>query len=343
MTLTMRILLIILTFPTLLPGHAINWVTDYTGTTNYQAPAGWTISTHHNEHLSTWQAEEAPGVEGSPGLMLLAMMDPGLPLEELTTTLLQEVAMQIEVRNSVTSPTECHLVLQAQISGIPAQLATFAVKNEQLVYVGIFAAPSERFQQLGGADFLYQAVRQGSPYVRDSPTPRQTGALNMQDPLVQNQVLQAGVKQGARALSGVWLQSFSMLSGDDYLTPESTIRTEERGYAHLLDLRPDNTYQLTYRYQSYSAGCPYEAEVVESGRYEIAGTTLKLNRGNYDASYNICGQQSTERKSNLEQKTFQIGCTGQELVLRGTPFEYTISIDNDASGQPYFQEGFRRQ
>ena len=337
-------IIILLYLPLHLFGQSIQWANDYTGSTQSQVPAGWTISTQQDGQISTWQAQESPGASGSPGLLVLAMTDPGMDLELVTTTLLQEVAQNLQVTNRINNPAVTHLLIDAEISGISAKLATIALQDQGWLYVGIFAAPDNRFQELGGAELLYQALRQDNPYsATSSISSYQGGALNMQDTNIQNQILQQGVNVPASALVGSWLQSFSMLTGDDYLTNDNSIRTEERGYAHMLELRKDNSYRLTFRYQSYSAGCPYEAQAVESGRYEVSANTLTLARGSYKVDYNICGNKSVEHNSQLEQKSFQIGSTGNELVLRGTPFEYNVSTETDTSGKPFFQEGFRRQ
>ncbi|MEL6969283.1 MAG: hypothetical protein AAFO02_03860 [Bacteroidota bacterium] len=335
---------VLLCLPLLLSGQTLRWTTDYTGTTTYQVPTGWIITIQQEGEVSTWQAQESPGEKGTPGLLVIAMADPGLELELLTTTLLQEVTQEIQIKNRIASYNQSHLTLGATINGIQAEVATMAMRDQQWVYVAMFASPSDRFYELGGASVLYRALQQQSPYLANERNGSElSNGSNMQDITTQNQILQQGVTHPSHELIGSWLQSFSILSGDDYLTSENAIRTEERGYAHLLDLREDNTYTLTYRYQSYSGGCPYEAEVVETGGYKLYDNTLKLQRDSYEANYNVCGDQSVERNNQLAPASYQIGSTGQELVLRGAPFEYSISVHNDASGQAYIQEGFRRQ
>lgn len=333
-----------LSLPYFTAAQSLEWIVDYTGKTSYYAPQGWTISTQMEGDVAVWQAQESPGQKNSPGLLILAMNDPGLELEQITTSILQEVAQSLRIQNRIEQPNAVHLMLDASIEGIPASLATATLRNQGWVYLAMFAAPPGRFETLGGADVLYHSIQQANPYtLSDAKTRTHSGPLNMQDVQLQAQLLNQSSSLSEADLSGSWLQSFSMITGAEYLTNENTVRAEERGYAHLLEFKADRTYRITYHYQSYSAGCPYEAEVVETGAYTVDKNRLVLSNRSYQAHYNICGKSSEENGQHLASRTFMIGGNDHALVLRGEPFEYSISTETDSNGTAYIQEGFLRQ
>ncbi|MEZ4983836.1 MAG: hypothetical protein R2795_02165 [Saprospiraceae bacterium] len=225
-----------------------------------------------------------------------------------------------------------------------------ASEDGQYLYVAIFAAPANQYTTLGGASFLYQALQQPNPYQDEIDTPtvgsnRATPSgtpLNMQDINMQNTLLQSSAAITTEALQGEWTQVMSMTTGDDYLLNGSQVLTGERGYGHVLTLRSNGTYQLSYLYSSFSGGCAYKSQVVETGKYNLQRNTLTLQRGRYDAEYNVCGQLTNDQQQQMGNKQFTVGmdAAGQHLVLRGSPFEYTISQDYDSNGQLLFQEGF---
>ena len=153
-----------LTLPYFTAAQSLEWIVDYTGNTSYYAPQGWTISTKMEGDVAVWQAQESPGQKNSPGLLILAMNDPGLELEQITTSILQEVAQSLRIQNRIEQPNAVHLLLDASIEGVSASLATATLRNQGWVYLAMFAAPPGRFEVLGGADALYRSIQQSNPY-----------------------------------------------------------------------------------------------------------------------------------------------------------------------------------
>lgn len=329
---------------------------DYTGTTAYLVPQGWTVTTDQQQGVYSWQAQARPNDTGSPGLMVIAMADPGNDLREMAQYLLQQAVTGLQVQNEVRpNGTEVHFQATGTVQGLPAQIVAMAMRDQTNFYLAAFAAQPRDFQSLGGDQLLYQSLQRTNPFRGGAQAPGMspatgsgaTGAqLNMQDVAVQEALLRQGNQLSPAQLQGRWVQVVSMSTGDDYQSITSgAIRRGERGYGHMLELRANGQYQLTYLYNSFSGGCEYQANVVENGRYQISGQQLTLQRTAYQGQFNVCGQQSPQNEQNPPGRTFRIGtdASGQHLVLQGQPFEYTISQDTDAYGNALFQEGFYRE
>jgi hypothetical protein len=333
---------------------------DYTGTTGYLVPRGWTVLTDQGNGVYSWQAQERPDEPGSPGLMVIAMADPGGDLGEMARYLLQQAVTGLQIQDEQRPGAgEVHLRATGTVQGLPARMTAMAMRDQTNFYFATFAAQPQDYEQLGGDQLLYQSLQRPNPFRGSSTTAPASplspaaagtastgGRLNMQDVTVQQALLQQGNLLSPGQLQGRWVQVMSMMTGDDYQSVTSgEVRMGERGYGHILELQPGGQYRLTYQYNSFSGGCEYQAQVVETGRYRISGHLLSLERGGYQGSFNVCGQRTPQQVQNPPALSFRIGtdASGQHMVLQGKPFEYSISQDTDAYGNPLFQEGFYRE
>lgn len=331
---------------------------DPSGLTDYRVPDGWKVSGGEQGGNYVWHAAADSGKPGSPAVLVIALPAEAANVDAKTLLngIIQSVVPEPEILQSISTPNgDSHFRLRGRIGEFEARLTAFVapVPEMKRVFVAIFAAPADRHQALGGDALLYAMVNRESPYEAPSSPPAAPptvpvagGDLNLQDTKLKNRILRDGAPVQPADLVGVWLQAVALGDGRLYMDEEGSVISGRHGFGHLLELRRDGSYRLTYRYDSVSTGGVNQAQVVETGRYQLReGRQLHLERAIYDAEYVVMGRPSRERKTAPPPKAFLLGMTEdkQALVLYGFPFEYSISTETNAQGESYILEGFRRQ
>ncbi len=335
----------------------INMVPDYTGTTQYLAPEGWTIQVNKDEQngIFSWTAQEKPGKIGSPGLLIIAMDDfPGSNTDLVTQLLNQQFStLKVDQRKDI-SQNESHFILKGKTQKIRAKVAAVFLKDPQQerIFLSYFAAPLDRYEELGRENLLYEAINKSNPFltiVTNTDTKQDVGELegelNMQDIQVQNQLLLATSSISPSEIKGKWLQVMSFVNGETFQEVHSeNIIYGSRGYGHILELNSDNTYRLSYKYDQDYQACTNSAEVIEKGKYKLNDNILTLFDRAYNGVFTVCGKKSWENKDQQPDMSYRIGLSssGTYLVLQGLPMPYTISTETSSDGKEIFQEGFSR-
>ena len=167
----------------------------------------------------------------------------------------------------------------------------------------------------------------------------------MQSLEVQNHLKAQAIVPQKQALLGKWLQSFSYQTGSvaqDVVSGQ--LFFGERGYGHLFTFKANDTYSLTYKYNSVSQGCKYQADFSEEGRFTLEGNKLVLYPKAYEGTYNLCNKISPEKNTAPARRYFElyIDKEGKRLLMIGSPLEYSASTETAANGDSYIQEGFNK-
>lgn len=306
-------------------------VTDPSGHTQYRCPAGWTAQVQQQQQLFLWTAEARPGDPESPGLLVAAMPATSVaPTPALLQDFLQQLVGTVEVLRTEQAGADQLQWFRASIEGQQAKVAGYYTYDPSSGYVfcSYFSALPADFGRLGGMRLLCASLsRDCAAYAE------KTGDTLAQD-------------SPAAALTGNWMQVVSYQTGEVYEEPVSgKISYGSYGYGHLLELRQNGSYRLTYSYDNFTQGCENKAAFTEEGRFEQQGQWLELQPTAYDGAYVVCGQRTAKQKQQPPVRRFQLqlSADGQTLRLHGQPFEYTISLEYDAANQPYFEETFQKQ
>jgi hypothetical protein len=327
----------------------IEFQTDYTGTTQYQVPKGWNVSTNQDGDVYLWQAVEDPMNPASPGVMVMALpYFPDSKAAFLDSTLSQFVQDLSLEKTLVVSKQESHAVFSGKVGQMNVQIAGMYLEDSEneLIFLAFFMAPPEKYEQLRKASFLYKVLNRIYPYGGLAATDLPPGQMNMQAPSVHQKILEENRSLSRKDLIGKWVQAVS-LSGDQSYQDTQTgeISYEERGYGHLIEFFDNGRYLLTYSYQNVVQNCVNAVEMVEMGTYTLKGISIQLSKRQYKGAFNNCGQMIEDEKSELPDLTFTLcgDATRRHFVLLGPPFEYTISTETDDKGKAFFREGFTRE
>ncbi|MEM6397885.1 MAG: lipocalin family protein [Bacteroidota bacterium] len=333
-----------------------NWQVDPTNTTQYQVPYGWEVNVGQDQGVYLWQALEDPANPLGADITVLTMSDfagssPAFFIDRLSSTI---QSFQL-VETKQISADEYHYRAKGQMEGqkVSSNLIFLRDRNAQLIYIASFSALERDYAALGGTAVLYQSLQRLNPFSNGTePAGVDTydvgtgsDAWNMQSVEIQNALKAQGMTPEKQMLIGKWMQAFSYQTGtasQDIFSGQ--IAYGERGYGHLLTFKADNTYTLTYKYNSVSQGCKYQADFFESGRYKMEGRQLVLYPNGYEGSYNVCDKINPERKTSLPTRYFEvyIDQEGKRLVIVGQAMEYSISYETDVNGQNHIQEGFNK-
>ena len=359
----------LISFQGIANGQPVELQTDYTGSTQYLAPKGWTISTDQQNGVYTWLTTKDANDENAPAIMVLAAGNAaGAPKDYLLQLLSPYFQNLKETKSQLLSNDEGHMLFDGQSSGRQAKIAAVFVRdaNSGMMFLSCFAASPDEYRQLGSEDLLYRCLNRPNPYGQSAssssnakvskassskaasgivtdPVAEQFGnGMNMQSQEVQRQILNNSAIFSLKDLHGEWTQVMSAMTGNVYEDVGSGKLTYgSSGYAHLLKLFPNGKYELIY---SYRSGPQNAADFVEKGTYSLKGKTLKLVASNYSGNFLVYGKSQDQNVNQPGIRQFQVGmhASGKYAVLLGKPFEYTISTDTDQNGNPVFQEGFYR-
>lgn len=361
------ILMLSLCLPVFSYGQNIPLQKDYTGTTNYMAPQGWTISAQQQNGVYMWLATQNPNDTQSPSIMVMAMPNSAGNPKNVIEQVLQPYFASLSLeKQKLVSSDEGHLLLNGTSGNGTAKIAATFIRdaaNGQMFVSCLAATPSD-FQQLGAENLLYQCLNRPNPYssptssttteittpttissknLVSDPVAEQFGAgVNMQSPEIQQQILRNSAQFTPKDLQGQWTQIMSTTTSNVYEeVGTGTLVYGSRGYGHLLKLKTNGQYELIY---SYRSGPDNSADIVEKGNYQVEGNTLVLKSNGYNGTFKVYGKTQAQRNNQPGTHRFQLGmhASGKYLVLLGSPFEYTISSDTGPNGQPIFQEGFYR-
>ena len=333
-----------------------DWQVDPTNTTQYQVPRGWKVNVSQEQGVYVWQAMEDPTNPLGADISVLTMQDfpnssPTFFINQLESTI---QGFQILETKQVSSD-EYHYQASGKMEGaqISCNLIFLRDRNSQFLYLASFSAKQQHYQRLGGPTILYRALQRINPFATDAappvaPAPAPSGntdVWNMQSLEAQNYLRTQGLAPQKNALLGEWLQAFSYQTGtaaQDIVSGQ--ISFGERGYGHLLTFKADDTYQQTYKYNSVSQGCKYQADFFEKGRFSIQGQQVVLYPSRYEGTYNICNKVSPETNTNPPTRYFDLYLDqeGKRLLVIGPALEYSISSETDANGNNYIQEGFNK-
>ena len=333
-----------------------NWQTDPSNTTQYQVPMGWKVDAGQEQGVYLWQARENPSNPLGAEISVLSMADfpnssPTFFLDQLKNTI-QGFSI---LETKQLSANESHYRASGQMNGVKVgcNLIFLRDQNTQFLFLASFSAEENHYEQLGGTAVLYQSLYMNDPFTAaTAPSMATTPDIglnkevwNMQSLEIQNHLKNQGIIPKKEALLGEWLQSFSYQTGtaaQDVVSGQ--IAFGERGYGHLFTFKSDNTYSLTYKYNSVNQGCQYQADFFEKGRFKIEGRQLILYPSQYDGSYNLCGKVSQERKVSPATRSFELYMDqeAKRLLIIGQAFEYSTSTQTDANGNEYIQEGFNK-
>ncbi|MEL6669598.1 MAG: hypothetical protein AAFP08_11560 [Bacteroidota bacterium] len=321
--------------------------------TQYQVPYGWEVNVGQDQGVYLWQALEDPANSLGADITVLTMSDfpgssPAFFLDQLRSTI--QGFQLLETKQ--ISGDEYHYKATGQVEGakMNSNFIFLRDRSTQLIYIASFSAKENDYATFGGTAVLYQSLQRVNPFSSQSGSTiansgTSTDFRNMQSVENQNRLQAQGTTPEKRMLIGEWVQAFSYQTGTVSQNVYSgQFAYGERGYGHLFTFNADNTYSLTYKYNSISQGCAYQADFVEAGSYEIASGQLVLYPNGYQGNYNVCNERSQERNANPPTRFFQLNMdsSGSQLVITGQPLEYSISYETNASGQNYIQEGFNK-
>ncbi|MEL7119959.1 MAG: hypothetical protein AAFO07_10970 [Bacteroidota bacterium] len=354
----------LITLPFLSNAQPIELQKDYTGSTQYLSPKGWTISTDQQNGVYTWLTTKDANDENAPAIMVLAAGNAaGAPKDYLMQLLNPYFQNLKETGSKLLSNDEGHMLFDGESSGNQAKIAAVFVRdaNSGMMFLSCFAASPNAYRSLGGEELLYRCLNRPNPYGQSAnsssnakvsktssgivtdPVAEQFGnGMNMQSQEVQRQILNNSATFSVKDLHGEWTQVMSAMTGNVYEEVGSGKLTYgSSGYAHLLKLFSNGKYELIY---SYRSGPQNVADFVEKGTYTLGGNILKLVASNYSGNFLVYGKSQAQNVNKPGIRQFQVGMhnSGKYAVLLGKPFEYTISTDTDPNGNPVFQEGFYR-
>jgi hypothetical protein len=334
-------------------------VPDPSGVTTYLVPRGWTPSAQQQNGVFTWVAA-APSGSPAPVVAALAMPDAEVDGRAAVRSMLGEVVQDPKVLHALEDgPREAHYQVAAMEQGREVRITFHFLRDVgKMLFVHYFKAEPNEHARLGGDALLYACIQRPDPFAGGAVTAEMqqsadapavnaiaASALNMQDDAVKRAILGNGAPVDAARLHGRWMQAMGAMTGMDYqniVTGE--ISMGSRGFGHVLEFAQNGTYTLSYLYNANSGGCLNRAEMNERGRYQVSGNELVLTPQGYAGTYIVCGQRTVMDEKQVPVRRFQLGLHpgGDHLVIMGKPFEYSISTDTDASGQPFIREGFQR-
>lgn len=332
------------------------WQTDPSNTTQYQVPQGWTVDVNQEQGVYMWQAKESENDPTAADITVVAMADfpnsnPEIFIEQLKATIQD---FEISETKQI-SQDESHYKAKGKVEGqkIQSNFIFLRDRNTQMLYIASFSAKENSYMSLGGTSVLYTALQRVDPFssennadvINPNGDNLDTDVWNMQSVDVQNYLISQAVTPQKQMLLGEWLQAFSYQTGESYQNIVSgEITFGDRGYGHLFTFNADDTYTLTYKYQSTSQGCIYSADIYEEGRFAIEQNQLVLYPNHYQGSYNICGNVSPESNTSVPTRYFELYLdqSGQHLLIKGQALEYSIGFETDMNGVNYIQEGFNK-
>jgi len=334
-------------------------VKDPTGLSQNMVPKGWIVETQQDDGTYLWMARKS-AEDTSPGLMQLILPDAAYSPKALTMAILGESVEGItfiseqEINNNVG-----HFLLEGYIHNIQARIAVCVIRDPgKYLFFSTFSAMPAEFEQLGGAGLLYQAIQSPDPYENtiastssaetatvQPPGYTPSSTLNMQDPQVKRHMIQSSAPFTSKDIIGSWMQVFGYATGNDAQHVVSgQITLGARGQGHMLHLRANGTYELSYLYNLVSGVCRNRSEISETGKWSVSGKQLTLRPDRYSGKVTVCGKDHSENKRNPPARQFTIGTdqSHHHLTIFGKPFEYSINTDWDENGVVYILEGFTR-
>ncbi len=333
-----------------------DWQVDPTYTTQYQVPKDWKVNVSQEQGVYLWQAKENPDNSLAADITVLSMPDfpnssPTFFINQLENTI-QEFKL---LETKKISEDEYHYKAAGLMEGakVSSNLVFLRDRNTQFLFLASFSAQENNYSRLGGTSVLYQALQRTDPFavstkpdlVDASTTGTKPEIWNMQSLEVQNHLITRGLVPQKKDLLGKWIQSFSYQTGTATQNLTSgEITYGERGYGHLFTFMNDDTYTLTYKYNSVSQGCPYQADIFEKGRFKLEGQNLILYADQYEGSYNLCNKISPEKNTTPPIRYFNVYVDSdmKRLLITGQTLEYSIGFETDANGNNYIQEGFNK-
>lgn len=343
----------------LLPASAQNLslIPDPSGKTQYLAPKGWEVKAYSEQNNYYWIARESEA-PGAPLMMSVIMPNEAGQLPNLLMRFLNEMIQDVEIQQAQQpSLNDYHVLLTGYINKVPTHMAAFIVRDPgRYLFINFLAGRPSRFDPIQGEFVLYECMRRQNPfdysalngrrkYLYDPLNEIVAGSYNMQSTALQEYIIERSEALTPAMLIGSWMQVMSYSTGVEYQhTGSGAISYGERGFAHLLNLKADGSYTITYSYKNFSGGCRNSAEMYESGKWSLANNELSLKRTQYNGDYEVCAQRTKESKQNLPDRVFKVGLheDRQHMAIYGKPFEYSISTDLDATGE-VLRLGFKKQ
>jgi hypothetical protein len=334
--------------PLIVAAQQPNMVKDPIGKTQYLVPENWKVEAHQEGNQYYWVAKESD-LPGAPTLLAIIIPDERGELNKQLMAIVQETVMDLQVQQAqIPNANEYHILFTGTINEIPAHGTAFIVKDPgKFLFVNIIAGRPSRYDKIRGDFILYDAMQRPNPfdyaalfnkrvYLYDFEDDKIGDDYNMQSIALQKYIIEKSKPITPAQLQGRWMQVMGYSTGTAYQHIISgNIQYGERGYGHILDLKPNGTYILSYLYNMAVGNCSNTAQFTETGMYQLTNNKLILSNRRFKGNYSICGGRKEEENNSVPTLQFDIGIFQDEkhIAIFGRPFDYSVSTDFDETGK----------